>query len=284
MPFDQLPKSAALRFTELREAVDEAQTRVLATQRRIKSAEDNRKNVTDKKAIAEITEEIDRLSCIRDDQQWQFQQKSRLVTAINTFVVGLPRSIQLEPHQRLVIMDEFANSESVDNAVIDLRERIEKLKNELRRAQRSIPPIEDAYRDADARVAALIEEGRPRLRVDGKNLEVKFATDSLHGPGTAKDAVATLAWMHPEQMRKRLREEVQALYGNYAKTNTPIMSKEERDKTIEALRLDLLQCERNEEFAIATGEHMNLFVPRREDADPLAVLSLEIVKRQRAVA
>ena len=76
MPFDQLPKSAATRFTELREAVDEAQTRVLAVQRRIKSAEDQRKNITDKQTVAEITEEIKRLSNLRSDQQRDFERKS----------------------------------------------------------------------------------------------------------------------------------------------------------------------------------------------------------------
>jgi hypothetical protein len=258
---------------------------MLSTQRRIKAAEDQRKGVTDKKVIAEITEEIRRLTNVtQPTHRLDFERKARLATAINTFIVGLPRTVQLEPFTQLKIRDEFKNAESIDNAIDDLREKIDKLKNELRRAQRAIPPIEDAYRDADARVAALIEQGRPRLRVDGKNLGVTFPTDSQFSSGTAKDAVAVAAWLHPEQMRERLREEVRALYGECAKTNTPVMSKEERDKTIEELRLDILQCERNEEHAITIGEQMNLFVPRREDADPLAVLSMEIVKRQRAVA
>jgi hypothetical protein len=285
MSFDQLPRQAALRFTEMREAVEEAQTRMLSTRRRIKSYEDQRKNVNDKTTIAEITEEIGRLSSICAAQGRDFEQRSRLATAINMFVVGLPRGIQLEPHKRLVIRDEYKNAESIENAVADLREKLVELKAQLQRAQRAIPKIEEAYREADTRAAALVERGRPQLGIpDGKSLTIKFATESKFGSGIANDAVAVLAWLDPERMRARLRAEVDALYGRFAKTNTPILSADERVQTIQSLRDDILQCERNEENAIAVAEEMSLFIPRREDADPLAVLSIEIVKRQRAVA
>jgi hypothetical protein len=93
-----------------------------------------------------------------------------------------------------------------------------------------------------------------------------------------------MAWLHSDDLRAKLHAEIDALYATLAKTGAMVLAAPERDRRLAALDEEILRLEREEEQCITEAAGFSMFVPRRETAHPLAVLSLAVVRRQRVVA
>lgn len=285
MSINKLPKYAATRFAELCEAADEAQSRLMTTQRRIKAIEDQRRLVGDgdKETWDAFSAEIARMTQSRDRQRVEFEQRSRLVAAIRTWLAGLPASVAFETVTGPTRV-AFASGEATDAAIDRLRREIEELQKVRRNVVQAIPPVADAHRLASARVNELAQRGRPAVTFDRGKLTIRFPVESSFSGGAARDALAITAWLHTEEMRARLHAEVDAVYAAAAKADTLVLAPEERDRRLAMLDDEILRLERQEEQCIADAEGYNMHVPRRENANPLAILAMRVVKRERSVA
>jgi hypothetical protein len=284
MTITKLTKTASRKFTDMIESNDELNSRVHATIAKIKAAENQRSVLrpdSDKKAIDDLNDEMARLEDRRATMQSTFLRQSRLITAIRSWLNSLSPAVELRDveDQRL---GEITSCEATDLAIDSARAEIEKLQSARRSVLRAVPPVEALYAAASARVQELADRGRPSVSVDRGQMRIRFPTDSAFGTGSAKEAVAFMAWLHPEIVEAKLRQQIDAMRANDLRLSIPVMPMAERDRRLADLDARILELERQEEYLITMGEDFNLFVPRREDCNPLAILCLTMEKKQPA--
>lgn len=292
MTINRLTKLAAARFTALADETDDAEGRALATQRRIKSVEDQRRNLTasDTETEAALTAEIERLSVIRDRQREGHHHQSRLVTAIRTWLAGLSQNVELMDHdESLTIHDENIvkpdGNEATCHAVDRCRAELFRLRDARASVQRSVPPIDELYVAIDAHVVELAARGCPTMTVDGGKLTIKHKVDNNWNGGLAKDAVAMTAWLAPDLLRDRLHAQIDEMREVEIKRGVSVMTTQHRDRRLIELDEHILRQERAEDYYIELAEQAyDTRISRRDDADPRAVLRVFVAKRQPARA
>lgn len=162
-------------------------------------------------------------------------------------------------------------------AVSNVRAQIKALAAERVRVLQSTLPVADIKKQASDYVAAQRERGRPKLTFDhGRPFQAQFDT-SVEGAWTAKqDIAAALAWVDPIALEKKLHEEIDRI-PHPALT----MSSDERAAKLLELDAELLARERDEEALIELSEEQGVAVARRLDADPRAVLGIEIARAKK---
>jgi hypothetical protein len=116
--------------------------------------------------------------------------------------------------------------------------------------------------------------------VDGDKLNIKYDVDGHSG------MIALFAWMYGEDMKKRLVGDITAQRNvDVAKGTIVVIPPKERIKQLEQLDALLLDKERLEEETIREAEEMNVIIPRREEANPMAILGVQYAaKTARAAA
>lgn len=276
MSIAKLTRKSATKFTDLRDSVEEAQARVLALQRRIAEVERQIRNQspeTGAEAIAHFEEEFRRLSDRRDHEQHAHVSLARVVTAVQTWIMQLAPSVELQDTEAKFYTPDLDGSSFID-AVERCHADIVKLGQVRHGIARSLLPVDVLYAQADAHVASLIERGRPTLTVDKDKLSVQHST---HGYGSnAAHSVVFLAWLHPEAMRARLREEIDAMRASEAQRKLPVLSAAERKAKLAEIDAKILAISREEEFYICEAVAEGTIIPRRDNALPEAVLGVEV--------
>jgi hypothetical protein len=281
----KLPARAELKFASLRDGAEEARDRMLANQRRIGVIEDQRRRLSenDAETFDALTEEIERVSQLRDRNSENFNRQMRVVTAIRTWMLGLPGNVEFSDVDQTPRPDEIPDSEATEEGVMRCREEIDRLRVQRASAARSVPPIPDLYLAAAQHVEALAARGRPIVALVEGRLIVRHDGDK--NPLSPRDAVvAVAAWLHPDVMLERLHEQIDATHEEAARRGVQVMTVQERDKKIADVERRILQLEREEEFFIGIGEEYGMTILRRDDANPLAMLGVVMHKRERAAA
>lgn len=283
MSATRLTRAAAQKFATMCDNADELHARVHALLARIKTAEAARANLLttkDEKAIAELSDEIERLSGRRAAQQEAYNHAMRVIATIRTWLSSLSPAVELQDFGAVTPTVKFVDPETATEAIDYLRAEIMKLRSLRNVTLRAIPPLNDAYLAASKRVDELAARGRPTVGVDRGVLQIRFPVDTNFSSGSAKDALAIQAWLHTAEMKEKLHKEIEQMMVREGKVGTPVMSIEERDKKIAEIDRMILGMEREEEHLITVGENYHLHAPRRADADPRAVLC--VIMKQRA--
>lgn len=283
----KLPFHANTKFATMCDTLEETHARLLANQRRIKSLEDQQRHVGEHEpeTFEEIGREIERVSQRRDNDADSYQHQSRIVASIRNWLLQVPASAVLEDASR-VASDEVSDSETVDQGVVRCREDIERQKSVRAHVARSVPPLGDLHAAAAAYVEALAVRGRPRVSISSGQLTVRAAViESVGNIGGARardeNALAVAAWLHPEAVVERLREQIDEVHAAEVRRGMLVMTTAERDRRLAELDEDILRLERLEEFYVDVGAQYGLAVERRSDADPRAVLGVTMRRPQR---
>jgi hypothetical protein len=278
MSLARLPKTASTKYSDLSDAVDDQNNRVLSLQRRIAEAERQLRLINhenDAATAAALQEEIKRLSDKRDTEQASHLSMARTLTAVRTWLMQLSPNVELHDiATKYFAGDDERDGSTLEGSVQRCRADIIQLSGARASVVRSVLPIEALYAESDKHAEALALAGRPRLSVDKDQLTIRHSTDGF-GTNPA-DALLFLAWLHPDTMRQRLREEVDAMRAEEIKRHVAVMPAAERKKKLAEIDTRLLALEREEEFYVCEASMYNTTVPRRENASPTAVLGVEV--------
>lgn len=267
MSIARLTKQSSAKYAHLRDSVEEAQNRVLSIQRRIKGTEDQIRN--NPASAGELEPEIARQRERLSPEQSRYIALSRVTTAIHTWLMHLSPNVELKdaPEEK----HNVPKGQTCAAVVRGLRDEIDKLASARLSVSRALLPIHEIREQANAYVDALAEKGKPTLTMIGDKLSIVHNIE-----GYAADAVALLAWMDPDVMKDRLWLNVgHFMKQEYAK-KLPTMPKAERMAKVAELDNRILALEREEEFFVCLAEDEGTTIPRREKANPAAILCVEV--------
>jgi hypothetical protein len=262
---NKLTEQAAQRFAAMEAGVEEAQNRVHAAQRRLGDIERQmrmKNQETQAEEVAVLQQDLDRQRSRQVEAQHSFLALSRMHTAIRTWIAQLPPSIQLED-----VEEGFADLESGElyhDAVVRVRCVIEDLGKERSAIRRAVETVDEICARADAHVDAIATRGRP----------------ALDGRGVGDQAAALLVWLFSDQIKKRMRGELEAR--RKSEPGLLVLSAAEREQRLASIDQLILAKEREEEWIVREAEEQDTIILRREKASPLAILGLQVAKRVKA--
>jgi hypothetical protein len=221
----------------------------------------------------------DRLAGERDKQQHRFGQLSRLLSAVQQWLVQV-RGVALEVAPSVNI--ELRNNETLSAAISSARQEIATLRKQLQ-AVRSAPlPLPDQKQLAVDYVARLVRTGRPTVAVthDALLKVTPRDTDMLSPEAVMGLVMGLLAWSNPGALCEALEREIDQL-----PTRADAMPANERMRRVAELEAALDGLERRE-AALLDHAHANGIdsILPRVDMSPVAFLHVTVTQAKAQVA
>lgn len=271
-PSRELPKRAKAKFTRLADAEIEAADVLRGTVNR--ASELNRVillqsagDIEDEKA------ELSRLQGLQAQQQRRHTELANGVMRIRRFLMELPANVELEDAPRDKVQPR--KGESLSDAIKRVQQEIRDAQSDVRKLYQAGPRAADLKRAARAYVRGLAETGRPKITGTHEKFEIEFQTGQFT---LAPNMRAILAWLDPVALTKRLEDEIDAM-----PVPALALSSKEKNERLGVAKAKLLVLEREEEALIEAAYDDGQQIVRRYDADPAAILGVQI-KRKKAVA
>ena len=273
----KLTAQAAEKFAAMGDEVEEAQNRVHSVQRRIGDLERQSRGKNpgaQADTVAPLDRDVSRQRARLDEAQNAFLAISRLHTSVRSWIVQLGPSVRLEDVE--VELAKPPSGESYIDAVVRIRCEIENLLSERAMVRRAALSVEELKAESDAHVDALATRGRPPLRLDADNFSLGLDEKAL--------SMAFWVWILADRVKERVRGEIEAQHERNIQNGVLILSAAERAKRLAAAEDLILAKERQEEWIIRKAEQEGTVIPRRDKADPLAILGLRVVAHSQARA
>lgn len=269
----RLPRRAKLKISAMLDAETDAQARLKTTVDRIAGLFKEVKLKSGEDSTRDEREEIERLQAIQEQQQRRHLELANINMKVRRFLMELPAHAVLEDAPRPKV--GLRKGDSPLDALNRVRADIRTAQGEVRKLYHAGPRAADVKRAARNFVNGLAEKGRPKITAAHGAFEITFDSG---GFTTKPDLRAILAWLDPERLLKRLEDEIDAM-----PAPTLALSVKEKNERLAVAKEKLLHLEREEEALIEAAYDDGERVVRRYDADPVAILGVQI-KRQKAVA
>jgi hypothetical protein len=222
-----------------------------------------------------IEHELTRLRARQSDLAAKHRNRADLNAAITRWLSSASGTLEYVRPPKAALL----KNEALPAAIVRLRERIRALASERVKVTRAGTPIADLKAQAKQFVTSAAERGKPTLVCGhGQDFRATFAANVEGANAPRPDIAAALAWLNPGAF-------LLALVADIEKMPQPAftMSANDRVQKLKALEAELLQCEREEEALIdASEEGEGPIILRRLDADPRAILCIEISRGLRA--
>jgi hypothetical protein len=280
-----LPPLASAKLSSLSALADDASVLVSGALAQIKAADTRLEAVlheinttTGKSRIDQLrseasvlTNEIERLRGVRSERQARRDQAAQLVTRLRGWIEKLPA------HAAFAMAPPVPLETGVGGlraAVEGCREKIKELRAEMDTVRKAPLTNPEVRHFVTAWVRDHAERGRPVIEVDHDRANVAFTNARALVAGDRLVAQAPtdfFIWLMRDQVAEALLREADSLSLKGA------MTREDRAARLEQLRIQLLAAERAEEAAIMAAAEQGTVVLRRADADPLAVLGIQVV-------
>jgi hypothetical protein len=218
-----------------------------------------------------LGDDIEGLRSIMGERRARRDEAHQLVVRIRTWVERLPpqMTFALVPPAEREPGDESARA-----AVERYRASIRNLRVEMEAVRKASLPEADIKNAVRAFIDKHAARGRPIIRVEGDKVDVLFENTKALVPGDRLNASASadlFAWLFRDELVVAFNREVEALNVQNA------LTREERSARLAELRAALLEAERAEEAAITRAGEEGTIIARRTDADPRAVLGIQLV-------
>lgn len=224
-------------------------------------------------SLAEVEEETARLQAIQAQQQRRHVELTNSNMKVRRFLMELPAHFALEDVPREKVRPR--KGESMLDAIKRVRLEISSAQSEVRKLHHAGPRAADLKRAARAYVSGLAEKGRPKITATHEKFEIEFSTGQFT---LAPNVRAILAWLDPAALLGRLEDEIDAL-----PAPALALSLKEKTERLAVAKAKLLVLEREEEALIEAAFDDGQHIVRRFDADPQAIIGVQ-VKRKKAVA
>ena len=218
---------------------------------------------------AEVNTEEQRRSTLNARRSNAEQVLSQLQAAIPLLVErggGQLRAVTITAQPR--------RDESLKDAILRLRREIANANSELNGLRTAPLPPADIKAEINRQVAAMADQGRPALRLDGGTVEVAWPDVSLFAnpgaPMAAPNGSASrlLCWLFQDQITAALTNGVDDVIGG--------VSKSDRERRSAELTDEVRRLEHEEESLVTQALDAGLDVHRRYQASPFALLGLEV--------
>lgn len=154
----------------------------------------------------------------------------------------------------------------------ELRIRIEEIKQTISARCSSLVPFDYAQERVDRFVETMAERGAPELA----GFESREGVQTWIPPVTVGGLLDFIAWLDPEAMKKRMKDEIKPLYEEEVADQPPA----DIAKDVAHAREKLFELECEEERLIQAAAEEGIHISRRIDADPRALLSTSPHKLQ----
>jgi hypothetical protein len=203
-------------------------------------------------------------------------RRSPLPARLNDWLRTLPPGTELFLHPTPPA-PQLGKGQTSIAAVEQLRERILELRADRHQVASSPYPASMVKEAMRRQVATLGERGCPdALKAVEIGVGIKFPStrETIPGLGGAglelHDALAFACWLFPDQIIARLDDEIDAM----ASPDDQCLTDDARHQREAAILAEINTVERLEEATIELAESQGTEIRRRDDASPLAVLSL----------
>lgn len=260
----QLTRRAAEKLADMVEEADEAHAIVHSISRRINELE-KQAGYNPARVSAELRADLDYQRAKLPAAQQRHAHLLQLVTRLRDWIARLRPNVELRdvpPRSGRPVKDG-----SYAQAVDKLRADIDKLKAEHQSVRAALPTLDEVNGEIDAWITELAARGKPTLR------------DRTSQFPRNPSALELAAWLHPDALRQRLRQDVDG----EREADRAVLSKEEKATKLAELDATILQLERDEEALImlALMEHEQ-HILRRLDASPESMLGVTVARRSPA--
>lgn len=152
-----------------------------------------------------------------------------------------------------------------------LRLQIEEVRSQIEFAGEACVPLADALVRADEYVDTAARSAFANHAV-GAFEQQRYHPPALmdvQGTPSQRQVFEFIAWVDPEALRARLHAVIKARYDQRGEV---CITAKERRETIAKLTSNLFDLECEEELAICRAEAAGVWINRRADADPRAIL------------
>lgn len=262
MSLNKLPESAQIIFRNMTDTLEESYNRVLALQKRIKDLDLQIGNAGEGTDLRPWQDEIARQRKRIVVAQSEHTELARVHATVRSWIHQLSVHASYEevgPHTIKLVPGE-THTKMVDG----LRKQIEELTSQRNEASNSVEPIQDIYAKLDAHVDTLAAQGVPTLLCRDGQITVQYN----------KNPALHMAWVDPEQMKKRHHEMADVQRKRELMSGHTVLTAAERKLSIGALTEKIVTLERKEEVIIRDAAAQGITIPRRENASPMAILSI----------
>jgi hypothetical protein len=179
----------------------------------------------------------------------------------------------------------FPRGQSLTEAIQVRERRIRELQADARRVEASPFPAAYARKRMREQVAALVERGKPNVsRLIEHDGDIDFIEASHRVPVIGKAEANLASWQQPDSFLLTVFLNRDALIAALDKEITAeasddhsAMTHEQRQKATATIMADALVCDRELSELIWRAQAEGLPVEFRPDANPLAVLGLQLV-------
>lgn len=224
-----------------------------------------------------VTAELQRAAAQQSDRTERLANGERLAAALRDWIDRQPVGTALCAHPTRP--PSLEKDDSYASALARVRSEIAAAKGEVEQARAAPLPKSELKREARRYVERLAELGRPSITTHSGTFAISWQlglntpisqTSRLQELGPVNPALATLAWLDAGTMIRRLEQEIDALPQQDGIAST------DRPRSVAQIAERLLDLERGEEALIVAALESGLAVQRRPDANPLAVLGLQV--------
>lgn len=158
----------------------------------------------------------------------------------------------------------YRMTDKLQRSLQSLRDKISGIKHQIDQLDSAMIPREDASRAIDKLIEENINRGRPPVR------SLAFGNRIPYMIGNQNDGVLHfITWLDPELVRTRLNAELDAVYDV---ARDVAVAPQDRGPEMKRLAESLFALEVEEERLILSAEDQGVFLQRRGDADPAAIL------------
>lgn len=166
-------------------------------------------------------------------------------------------------------------------AVDQIRDALADIDADLHRVRSAPPTHDEAKASVRAQIEALAEAGAPDITslVDGTSKNLRWPQPELRNDGPrlvrpdGPDAFQALIWATRDQIIAKIESEIDQM-----EVDPEALTAKDRREAVARLEAKRLEVERTEEVAIEAAEKDGATIPRRLDADPRAILGVEVVR------
>ncbi|MGJ5180393.1 hypothetical protein ACQR16_24495 [Bradyrhizobium oligotrophicum] len=240
--------------------------------------------------LAAVDAEMTRLNELLETRQARSRNAGASVTNLEGWLrTGRPGGTAIVPADDIDVASVLKKGETVAAALDRIRRRLRELDADEHRVKSA--PIPAAYAKAQARaaieqlaergtpdVSALVEAGHAigwplTMQRLGLAAIVGKTGDQIVGNamGEVIDTAALFVWLHRDALVARLEREIDAITDDVA-----ALSPQDRERKLSEIAQDKLAIERSEASLVWSLQRDGLPVEHRTDADPRAVLGVEL--------
>ncbi len=239
-------------------------------------------------ALTKQEAELARLKRLEEQHGARRRSLAALVKGAEDWIKSVPAAMTIAMHP---IEPQLKKGESIADAVERLRRRWRELQADLDRVRAAPWPSSLARERMRAQIAALAEAGRPAVHhlVDF-NEAVAFATRNVPvrilnsapeaiGFGEVPDVLALIAWLHQDELIRRLDAEIDA-----TADDAHALDADQRRRAEAEILADRLSLEREEAELCWRQAADGRPIVHRPDLDPQALLGVKLIATSSADA